>query len=268
MDKIEQLSSMLQVIQSTYSEDAALVLADTEKVVAYLPGQSIDLKVPVGAGIENFKGTVSYAALETRRPQREERGPEAFGVPYISSAVPIMEDDRVIGVISSMISNQRNLRLQDGAQELSSLVEEMTATSEEVTRSAAGASERLEQLAAESESVLSEIENSFQILVAVKRIADQSHLLGLNAAIEAARAGEQGRGFDVVAKEIRKLGAGSVDLVEHIQQQLEGMRQSIVQMNQSVQEIRDFARLQAQSMEELSRAYGHIAVTASDLSAL
>ncbi|MBI5571191.1 MAG: methyl-accepting chemotaxis protein [Desulfomonile tiedjei] len=54
------------------------------------------------------------------------------------------------------------------------------------------------------------------IVDSVQDIADQSHLLAVNASIEAARAGEQGKGFAVVAQEIKSLADQSKAATDQI----------------------------------------------------
>ncbi|NBD07676.1 methyl-accepting chemotaxis protein [Corallococcus silvisoli] len=66
-----------------------------------------------------------------------------------------------------------------------------------------------------------------EITEAVKDLADQTHLLAVNAAIEAARSGEAGRGFAVVAREMRALSDQSVQATRRIRTILMDIAQGI-----------------------------------------
>lgn len=141
-------------------------------------------------------------------------------------------------------------------EELSSsnlaIVEETTATMNQVTETIDYTADTLERLAGESkafgernneskvllkevsdlkENVIEDTNNMNtkieqlvdlasevgKVVESVQGIADQTNLLALNAAIEAARAGEHGKGFSVVAEEVRKLA-------DDTKKNLDGMR--------------------------------------------
>lgn len=90
----------------------------------------------------------------------------------------------------------------DNFSQISAAMEELAASSMDVTQN----QEVLNKEILQVKSIASEINS---ILAEIKSIADQSKMLGLNAAIEAARAGEMGKGFGVVAAEMRKLSESS-----------------------------------------------------------
>ena len=85
----------------------------------------------------------------------------------------------------------------------------------------------------------------------IQNIANQTNILGLNAAIEAARSGEHGRGFGVVAEEIRKLSKSSKESAELIRNTLQQINQSIANIEGKIKENHASFETQTTVFEEI-----------------
>jgi methyl-accepting chemotaxis protein WspA len=80
------------------------------------------------------------------------------------------------------------------------------------------------------------------VLTTIKKVADQTNILSLNAAIEAEKAGEAGRGFSVVASEIRRLAdqtsVSTADIAQMLNEMQSAVAASVMGMDKFCQEIR------------------------------
>ncbi len=110
----------------------------------------------------------------------------------------------------------QQLKLKAMADTLSDNLHQVSATMEELAASASDISGNQANLNNEIKNVNTVTGKIDEVMEFIKDIADETRLLGLNAAIEAARAGEAGLGFGVVAQEIRKLSADSKETVGKI----------------------------------------------------
>jgi methyl-accepting chemotaxis protein len=115
-------------------------------------------------------------------------------------------------------------------------------------------------IVADSSSMVGELQKGAQRMTefirVIRDLADQTHLLALNAGIEAARAGEEGKGFAVVAEEIRRLAAQSGKVSEDASAILSGfaaqMDRASRQMDRGREMVADVEGLSSSAMKALS----------------
>lgn len=115
-------------------------------------------------------------------------------------------------------------------------------------------------IVAESSSLVGELHQGAkrmtEFIRVIRDLADQTHLLALNAGIEAARAGEEGKGFAVVAEEIRRLAAQSGKVSEDANAILAGfaaqMDRATRQMDRGQEMVGDVEALSSSAMKALA----------------
>lgn len=116
-----------------------------------------------------------------------------------------------------------------------------------------------------------------EIVASIRRIADQTNLIALNAAVEAARAGTHGRSFAVVANEVRTLAANinqaTSEIESRMQQNqllatkaLQGIASNMKRADEGVvlaQQAGDVISELRDSSSEVVRAISHVTETLS-----
>lgn len=156
--------------------------------------------------------------------------------------------------------------LRNQAQQLATMAEELNITIQKVPAAIDGVTkvlgvhcEKLNSAVVEAEKHLKDTD---EVIEFIKKVADQTKLLGLNAAIEAARAGNHGKGFGVVANEVRKLAEDSVVSAKKISTILANIEESMKTIIDGVEETSGIAQMQSNTTEQVNLAVeqlGHMA---------
>lgn len=171
----------------------------------------------------------------------------------------------------SLVSNKEQLldELGGRAQQLAAMAEGLTetitsipATINHITESMVNHSKELEGAVHEAQKHL---KSTDEVIDFIKKVADQTKLLGLNAAIEAARAGDHGRGFGVVANEVRKLAEDSVVAAKNIGAILRNIESSIQFIIKGIDHNAALTDQQVNSSRQIGTGVGQLTNMADEM---
>lgn len=261
--KLEAYLEIAGDLQGLFNEEVMITLFDTDKIVAYYPGPNMNANLKVGQPVP--KGSNGEVALRTGQKVIRRMSKEAFGVPYVGIAQPILDNGKIVGAIAIAASTERYDALINAGEEMLATVEEISASSENLSAASEELAATVKSMNSETERVNGEVKHTNAVTDKIKKVSMQINILGLNAAVEAARSGENGRGFAVVADEVRKLAENTKSFTTEIETELKKIQESVSALVEAVSQLGTVTESQAISASDLSQAINQIARMAEKL---
>jgi len=149
--------------------------------------------------------------------------------------------------------------------ELSQTMETATQLVKEVSSYAHAVNNKSGELINSASEANIHLKETGEVLSIINKIAQQTKLLGFNAAIEAAHSGVHGKGFAVVADEVRKLAEDSTVSVSRISTILSNIQNSVETISSGVNEAAVVIEKQGQLTDSVSSSICSLESLAQEL---
>lgn len=247
---MESFETLLPHLPMLFEEDISCGVTDTEKYLKVVLSDKLPLKIKNGDIIPP-DGAVKEA-LDTGRVIIKDVSKSVYGTAFKSYAIPIFNNNNVVGVIVIGKSLEKRNDVIQMTQNLTLSIEQMSLAIQNITNEVQSIVNDSNNIISEVNIATTNVEGSNEILNIIKGVSKQTNLLGLNAAIESARAGELGRGFSVVAGEIRKLSSSSAESVGNIESILTNIKKSINNISDKISSTNASVENGAASLEEIT----------------
>ena len=260
-------SDFAPIVAELFPEGAFLYVSDLTKIIKVQSSQKFDLS-NMNIGYELKETDMAYKTIHSGQAQTMEIGEERYGVPVYIANYPLYDEDtgeNIVATLGVVVPKAASNKLKTITGTLSTSLEGISATVEQLAASAMKIHESERNLYDHVNSVGETLEKINSITEFISSVANQSNMLGLNAAIEASRAGEMGKGFSVVANEIRKLAYQSKETVPQIKVLTDEIMHKINEVNKESRESLTASEEQAAATQEISASVEELSAITNQL---
>lgn len=206
---------VMPYLKEIMGQDMEVHLTDWNYILNFEEADCFQLDVKPGSKLED---TGTLKIMHSGQQLKTNVSKELYGVALKVIGTPIEYNGKVVGFVGISKSLDTETQVSEMAYLLEVSLQQVRAAIQQIAASATTINEQQHQLAAAVGEIKEAGVQIYSVLDFIASIANQTKMLGLNAAIEAARAGEAGRGFGVVAEEIRKMSDESRNTVRQIKE--------------------------------------------------
>ncbi len=255
------------LMANMFPEGSFLYMTDLEKF-AYIQNSDKFSVNNYAVGDLIKEDSIAKKVIRSKQMLATEMDASNYGVPVMIVTYPCFDEDdptQVVATFGVIIPRKTATDLRTMSANLSRSLEEVASTIQEMAAASSNISVNEQELNSNIKNIFQLSEDINGVLGFIKQIADETKMLGLNAAIEAARAGEVGRGFGVVAEEIRKLSDESKTTVGSIKELTDKIKTKVDEtLNNSEVTLRS-SEEQAAASQEMSASIEEITAMAERL---
>jgi len=252
-DLLMAFAKITPYLHKLINTDIFVTVTDRERVIVHQPAKTFSIGIKNGDLLK--ENAVATMAMRERCTKSAQVGKEVYGVPYRAISEPVFDEEgNVIGSIVVGTSIEDAQKVQQIFSQFTQAFEQLNNSVQDIATGSNDLSKISNKLAEESVAALENVKKTSDIVQMITEIANQTKLLGLNAAIESARAGESGRGFAVVSEEIRRLSEQSNLSAKEVRQILLMIADSMNSINGQIQRTSNIIEEQSSSTQEIAAA--------------
>ncbi|NFN85669.1 methyl-accepting chemotaxis protein [Clostridium sporogenes] len=266
----KSFGSFAPMLGKMFPEGAFLFTTDLNKIVNIQSSEKFDVPT-IKPGDELKEDFIVSKVIKTGKPQLEQVKTLEYGVPVTLSGYPLLDEEngnKVVGSFCIIMPQEVADKLRTMSNNLEDNLSEISATIEQLAASASQIHTNEQDLNQEIDKIITVSEEINEISAFIKEIADETKMLGLNAAIEAARAGEAGKGFGVVAQEIRRLSEQSKSTVPRIKELTDNIKIKVEDVSKKSQSSLVSSQEQAAASQQITAGIEEITSMSEELNTI